>query len=561
MLLSLGVKNLALIREAQIQFGEGLNILTGETGAGKSLVIGSVNLALGARAEKDIVRAGENEADIELVFSVDTKEQRAILDQLELPDSDEDVLVLRRTIRSGRSMARINDRTVTSTALKAVAEVMIDIHGQHEHQSLLYRRNHRKILDEFAGEKMEKLLRKTGEVYRQLRKIEEKLEEMPSDETLRKRQADLLQYEIGEIEKAGLRSGEDEELEEIYSKMKNARKLAGAVDAALMAAEGDDKANAAALIGYAAAALSEVSGMDEGLQELIGEITSIESLLSDFCKDAGEYLRSMEFSEEEFASVQDRLDEINRLKSKYGNSVDEIFRTLAQKQEELKGLEEYEESRKALLAEKENKNEELLKLCREISSLRTRFAETLSKEMLAALKDLNFNDVNFRIDVRPEKGNISENGFDEVEFMISMNVGEEVKSLENIASGGELSRIMLALKTVLADKDSIDTLIFDEIDTGISGRTAQKVAEKLKVLSAKHQVICITHLPQIAAMADHHFMISKAEENGRTITTVQELSGEESVDELSRLLSGAEITDAVRKNAVEMKQMACRMNR
>ncbi len=553
MLLSLSVSNLALIRKAEVEFGSGLNILTGETGAGKSLVIGSVNLALGARAAKDIVRNGESEADVELVFSIDSDEQREIFAGLGLPDADGDVLVLRRTIRDKRSIARINGQTVTAATLKAVAEVLIDIHGQHEHQSLLYRTNHRKILDEYAGEELKELLPELKEKYHRLGKIEEKLAAAPEDEKTRKRQADLLGYEIEEIENASLTDGEDEELEEAYSRMKNSQKIAEAVGNAAAAAGGE---SAAGLIGRAVAALREVSELDAPLKELLTQISEIEALLSDFGMDANEYLRSMEFSEEDFARTEERLDLINRLKSKYGDTIPGIRESLEERKKELAELNDYDAMRTRLSGEREQVLAELTDLCGKVSAKRKASAEKLAEKMLAALQDLNFNEVEFRIDVRPDPDKIHENGYDEVEFMISLNRGEEAKSLENVASGGELSRIMLALKTVLADKDRIDTLIFDEIDTGISGRTAQKVAEKLRVLSGGHQVICITHLPQIAAMADHHFMISKQSEEDTTITTVRELSEDETVDELSRLLSGAEITEAVRENAAEMKRMA-----
>ncbi|MCR5488187.1 MAG: DNA repair protein RecN [Lachnospiraceae bacterium] len=556
MLISLGVKNLALIRSAELEFGSGLNILTGETGAGKSLVIGSVNLALGGRADKDIVRSGESEADIELVFSLEGEEVREMLRQLDIPDSDGDILVLRRIIRSGRSTAKVNGQTVTAATLKAVSEAMIDIHGQHEHQSLLYRASHRRILDEYAGEEMASFKEQAEKACQEWKNAERLLSEMPSDENARKRQADLLRYELEEIDRAALKEGEDLSLEEEFTRMKHARKLTDAMGTALSFAGGEGRESASVLVGYAAAALKEVADLDPRVKELSGEISEIESLLSDFCMDAGEYLRSMEFSEEQFTQVQTRLDEINRLKAKYGSTIAGIMQSRDQKEMELKALEEHDSVKEELLGKRDRARKKLLEACARISALRKASAERLSEKMLHALKDLNFNEVQFRIDVRPEEERLSENGYDEVEFMISLNRGEEVKGLEHIASGGELSRIMLALKTVLADRDRVDTLIFDEIDTGISGRTAQKVAEKLKELSRSHQVICITHLPQIAAMADHHFMISKSEEDDRTITTVQELSEDASLEELSRLLSGAEITDAVRQNAAEMKRLA-----
>ena len=556
MLIGLNVKNLALIKEAEVMFGEGLNIITGETGAGKSLVIGSVNLALGKRADKDIVRNGEREAEVELVFSIDDEDTKSRLEELEIPVSDDGLVILRRTIRDGRSVAKINSRTVTASALKSVSELLIDIHGQHEHQSLLYKRNHMRILDNFGSARLSDGLMRIKKDYLRLQEIKRELEDVPIDERQRTRQIDLLKYEIDEIEKAAFKEGEDEELEEIYIKLKNAGRITSGVAGALSAVSGDGMNNAVSLIGEAVSSLKEIEGLDGGADALLGQISEIESLIGDFSIDANDFIRSMDFSEEEFSTTEKRLDLINHLKSKYGDSFAAITESLEEKKKELYRLQDIDSLREKLFAEKDVLEERLLKNCREVSLIRAEEAEKLSQLMCEALKDLNFNEVNFRIDVRPDENNAGERGFDDVEFMISMNKGEPLKSLENVASGGELSRIMLALRTVLADEDDIDTLIFDEIDTGVSGRTAQSVAEKLKTLSKKHQVICITHLPQIAAMADHHFMIEKQSDDEMTQTKVYEIEGEAITEELSRLLSGAEITDAVRQNARELKKMA-----
>ncbi len=556
MLISLNVKNLALIKESEIFFSDGLNIITGETGTGKSLIIGSISLALGGRATKDIVRTGEKEARIEIVFSLDNKNQEEVLKSLEIPFEEDDIVILRRTIRDGRSIASINSQTVTASTLKTVSEMLLDIHGQHEHQSLLYKRNHMKILDSFAAKELEEGLSLIKKDYDRLLEVRKELEQGPVDERDRTRQVDLLKFEIDEIEKAALKDGEDDELEEIYDRYRNAEKVTAAVNSALNLVSSDVGESAISLVGKGTAALADINGMEDETDRLCAQLSEIESLLGDFSKDANDYLKDSEFSREEFESVENRLDLINRLKAKYGDTFEEIADSLEEKKAELERLLDIEALRDRLLEEKDELEAVLKKTCEKVSRIRREKAERLSDLMMDALKDLNFNDVGFRIDVRSDEEKLSETGFDEVEFMISMNRGEPLKSLENVASGGELSRIMLALKTVLAKEDEIHTLIFDEIDTGISGRTAQSVAEKLNFISANHQVICITHLPQIAAMADHHFVIEKHSDEESTHTTVKELKEEEMIDELSRLLSGEAITDAVRENAMEMKKMA-----
>ena len=555
MLISLTVKNLALIRQSELMFGRGLNIITGETGAGKSLMTGSVNLALGKRADTDIIRTGESEAEVELVFLIEDEETKKALEELEIPVAEDDLVILRRTVRDGRSVAKINSRTVTASVLKSVSELLIDIHGQHEHQSLLYRKNHMKILDSFAKDELSGILSEIKKDHSRLLEIKKELAQTPLDERERARQTDLLSYEVDEIEKADFKEGEDSELEEIYDRMKNTEKLAGAIAEALQALNGEHT-GAVNLVGRAGAALKEVEGLDEKTDALLGQLNEIEALIGDFSIDANDTIESLNFSEEEFAATESRLDLINRLKSKYGDSLNAILKTLEEKKEELKRLEATDEIRQKLFEEEDAIRIRLLENCSQADMIRKREAEKLSELMAGALCDLNFNDVNFRIDVRSDEENITEKGYNEVEFLISLNKGEKLKSLESVASGGELSRIMLALRTVFADEDGIDTLIFDEIDTGISGRTAQKVAEKLKYLSKHRQIICITHLPQIAAMADRHFLINKESDDESTLTTVREIKDDEIIEELSRLLSGAEITDAVRQNAAEMKRLA-----
>ena len=557
MLYSLNVKNIALIDETGVEFGEGLNIFTGETGAGKSLVIGALTLALGGKLPKDIVRDEKKDADIELVFDTDNKEVKNALSQADIDDG-EDNLIIRRHISSGRSVIKLNDNTVTAAALKGITGSLIDIHGQHEHQKLLYAKNQLEILDSYAGEKAAEVAEEYHKIYVNHRELVKKIQETDTDPSERLREADLLKFELGEIEAAGIKQGEDEELEERFSLMNNSLKLSlHASEAA--AFTGYDGEGASDKVGRALKSLGEIAQLDKRAETLTQQLSEIDALLADFRKDLENFTGELDFSEEDFNLVRERLDLINTIKVKYGRSFEEIERSAASRRERLAELENFDERLKALKEEEQKTGKELLKLGRKLSDIRRASSAELEKKLKNELEELNFEAVSFEIDIATKEEEPKENGLDSVEFLISTNPGEKVKPLSQVASGGELSRVMLAIKTVLADSDKTDTLIFDEIDEGISGRTAQKVSESLQRIAKRHQVICITHLPQIAAMADHHFLISKAVENGKTRTTLKELDREESVRELSRLLGGAEITDKVIENAREMKKLAERI--
>lgn len=554
MLYSLNVKNIALIDETGVGFGEGLNIFTGETGAGKSLVIGALTLALGAKLPKDIVRDEKKDADIELVFDTDNKEVLSALSDADI-QSDEDMLIIRRHISSGRSVIRLNDSTITASALRGITGSLIDIHGQHEHQKLLYPKNQLEILDSYAGEPLSELMEEYGLNYVNYKEIEKKLKQEDVDPAARLREMDLLRFELNEIESAELKPGEDEELEERFRLMNNALKITtGASQAAVLTGYEDE--GASEKIGRALKVFSEAASFDKAAEALMGQLSEIDSLLGDFRKDLENYLENISFSEEEFNLARERLDLINTLKVKYGKDIEKIEEAAQDRRERLNELENFDETIAGLKDKEKETVNKLLRLGKEVSKIRRDAAGTLEKKLKSELKELNFSSVSFEIHIATDEENFHENGLDSVEFLISTNEGEKVKPLAQVASGGELSRVMLAFKTVLANSDKTDTLIFDEIDVGVSGRTAQRVSESLHKLSKRHQVICITHLPQIAAMADHHFLISKGVENGKTKTTLKELNYEESVEELSRLLGGAEITDKVKENAREMKKLA-----
>ena len=554
MLQSLHVKNLALIDETEVTFGEGLNILTGETGAGKSVIIGSINLALGAKADKEMIRSGAEYALVELIFDVENERQRRAIRELELP-LEEGQVILQRKIMPNRSVCKVCGETVTARQLKQLAEILIDIHGQHEHQSLLQTGRQLEILDAYAGEDLDAPKASLKEVYRQYKKIQEELLSGEMDEETRRREVSLAEFECKEIEEAALTAGEDEEVEKAYQKMLYAQKIKEAA-VNVHALCGYEDNGMGSLMGRALREIRSVSAYDEALQEFEKQLLDMDGLLNDYNRAMAEYLTNLEFDAQLFEQTERRLNLLNHLKAKYGNSVEEILSYYEQAQKSLTKYQDYDAYRMELSKKADTLSKQVLALCEEISRIRLKNADVLSDKMRQALMDLNFDHVAFRIQVTPDKERTGENGYDQVTFLISTNTGEALKELTQVASGGELSRIMLALKTVLADKDEIETLIFDEIDTGISGRTAWKVSEKMGILGKGHQLICITHLPQIAAMADTHFYIEKQVTNDRSVTEIRQLNEKESVEELARMLGGALITENVLKNAEEMKDLA-----
>lgn len=555
MLVSLYVKNLALIDETEVYFGNGLNILTGETGAGKSIIIGSVNLALGAKAEKELIRTGADYALVELVFQVEKEKQLEEIRKLELPIEEDGTVILQRRIMPGKSLCKVGGETVSVRQVRALAEILIDIHGQHEHQSLLKAAKQLEILDEYAGEELRGPMKELKECYEQYRETAEKLSAEDVDEETRKRESALAEFEVQEIEEAELVDGEDTELEKSYRKLVNGQKIQEAVTLAHQLS-GYENGGAGDAIGRAVREIRSVASYDETLQNFEEQLLDIDSLLNDYNRAAADYLSGLEFDGELFSQVEKRLDLINHLKAKYGNTIGEILAYQAKMQEKLDRYRNFDAYRQELNRKETALKKELLQLCGKVSKIRKKSAGNLAQSMKKALVDLNFIDVAFEIDIQSAEDKIGPGGYDQAAFMISTNPGEALRPLSQVASGGELSRIMLALKTVLADKDEIETLIFDEIDTGISGKTAWKVSEKMGILGQKHQLICITHLPQIAAMADTHFQIEKTVSKERTTTRIRELEEEESVEELARMLGGASITENVLNNAREMKDLA-----
>ena len=554
MLHNLYVKNLALIDEIEVEFTKGLNILTGETGAGKSIILGSVNLALGGKYSADIIRKGAEDGYVELTFFVENKTQAEALKRKDIFPED-GVVVLSRKLMSKRSISKINGETVPIALLKDAASILIDIHGQHEHQSLLYKKNYLTILDAFAKENIKQVKEKLAKAYLIYKEQKEELEEALTDEKERNKEIGFLEFEIQEIRQAKLSKQEDEMLEETYRRMTNGKKIVGNLEEAYEYTGGTNSETASEAISRALRCMQEAAGCDEQAQEMFQQLAEIDSLLNDFNRELSDYKMSFDFSKETFFEVETRLNEINRLKTKYGNSIEEILEYCDKKEERLLKLQDYD----AYLAKLQKKMEDAEAAVKcysgQLSLLRKEQSAKLAEAIQKGLHDLNFLDTQFEIVFR-ELETYTIQGTDEVEFMISMNPGEPVRALGDVASGGELSRIMLAIKSVMAEKDQIETLIFDEIDVGISGRTAQKVSEKMSFIGRNHQVICITHLAQIAAMADAHYAIEKQVEDGVTKSKISRLSKEQEIEELARILGGAKITDTVMQSAAEMKELA-----
>lgn len=552
MLVHLHVKNLALIEEAEVEFGPGLNILTGETGAGKSILLGSMQLILGGKTSRNMIRENADYALVELLFQL---ENPRVLKKLEALDlyPEEGQILLSRKIMDGRSISKINGETCTVGQMKAAAACLLDIHGQHEHQSLLYRDKQLEILDSYGRAQIFPQKTLVEEAYRQYRKSLEELKSLDIDEEQRNREMAFLEFEVTEIENAALMFGEDEELERQYKKLSNARKIMEILQTVHTIT--GYETGAGDMTGTALREMAKVTQYDEELESLFQTLNEADSLLNDFHRELSSYLDDLVFDEETFYQVERRLDLINNLKAKYGQEISGILSYRDKQIEKLEKLRKYEEYFQAAKEKVQKAEEKLEEASYELSKIRQEYKEQLEKKVVQGLKDLNFLDVDFAIRFDRRK-NYTQNGFDDVEYEISTNPGEMRKPLGQIVSGGELSRIMLALKAILADRDEIETLIFDEIDTGISGRTAQKVSEKMAVIGKHHQVLCITHLPQIAAMADTHFEIEKHVKGSETTTQIHPLNEEDSVRELARLLGGAEITAAVLENAKEMKELA-----
>ena len=539
------VKDLALIEKSVVEFSGGLNVLTGETGAGKSILLGSIQLALGQKANKDLIRHGKEQAIVELDFSLTEEEVRRIQALEEDLELEEERLLIRRKISEKKSDIRVNDLGLTLAKLREITGGLLDLHGQHEHQSLLREGSHLEIIDGFRKKQGGKLLEEVADAYHLLQEKKRALQKFSLKEEERTRELDFLDFEIQELADAHLSAGEEAELTKEYSLYENMDRLKSLLLSAKESLEEMD-------FHRPIQAVEEAKDFDESLKGLSDSLYDLEAVGEDCLRSLDHYLDHAEVDEEKLFTLGERLEQIRRVMMKHGGTEAKALAALAKKEERRTFLLDYEKdeekAKKAIVEQEKLLREKAVLLSKE----RQEDAKVLAKQIQGEMQEMGFLDTKFEFHFQ-EKKEPTEKGLDEVEAYVSLNPGEPLRPLREVGSGGELSRIMLSIKMVLADTEGVSTLIFDEIDSGISGRTAEKVGEKLQKIAKNHQVILITHLPQIAAKADHHFLIEKTVEEGATHTRIHPLGEKESIEELARLLGGDEISEASLENARELK--------
>ena len=559
MLLELNISNFALIDNVCLMLEDGLNVLTGETGAGKSIIIDAVNMVLGERADTDIIRTGADKAVVEALFKCDDIEGiEEVLKELGIDLDRDKTLVLGREIRSGRSISRINGRPVPLSGIREISRHIIDIHGQHQHQSLLDVQNHIDILDHFGGCRVLEQRQRVASLYQRLQEQKKALEEVMLSEMERERNIDLFSYQVQEIEAARLKEGEEEELLRQREVLANAERIFQSLAQSYELLYGNDHSTGLSIIdglGQVDQLLVPFKEMDERIGGFYNIIESCRVSLKEITRDIRNMIDGFEFDPDMLNAAEERLDLINKLKRKYGKTIEEVLQYWRCKRDELEKLKNSQVEQEHMKKEIAKTEKEMEKECALLSEMRKETAKLLADKITGEIKKLGMKSGAFDISMERAAG-FTRKGADTVEFLFSANLGEPLKPLSKIASGGEMSRIMLAIKTCLAETDSIPTLIFDEIDAGISGRTAQVVAQQLASVSKQHQVVCVTHLPQIAAMADNHYLISKEERDGHTYTRLELLNRDQRVRELARLLGGARVTDLTIKHSEEMLKMA-----
>jgi DNA repair protein RecN (Recombination protein N) len=557
MLSDLQVKNFALINKVNINFKKGLNILSGETGAGKSIIIGALDLLLGARANTDVIRSGKKAAYISAFFQPDElKIINNILNEAGIEEEENGILIAREIRENGRNRTLINGQLATLKTVKKISRYLIDIHGQHEHQLLLDQGSHLIILDAFVGEKISPLRKEIKLLYQKLTVIRKELLEIEIDDSQRARELDIINFQIDEIEDAMLIEGEYDKLKKEYKSLSHGEEIFRVVAELMSSISGDDYKEKGIIDSLAILKnkFVEIEDYNQNLKELNKKFADIYYSLEEFVFDLGDFESSFNYDEERIAIISDRLDLINTLLRKYGEDVETVLSYLEELYQKKDKLENIEEKISSLNKKNEKLKNKLLIKSEQLSLLRKKHAKELEVKLKEELKDLAMEDVRFKVNF--EKKDIAADGTDQIEFLISPNRGEDLKSLSKIASGGELSRIMLSLKTITAAIDQVDTLIFDEVDSGVGGKTAAKMAAKLSQIAAERQIICITHLPQLASAANHHFLIKKEKGENRTFTKIHALNKKERVAEIARMIGGAIITDKTLAHAEEMVLLA-----
>ncbi len=555
MLSLLHIENIAIIESADICFDSGFNVLTGETGAGKSIVIDAISAVLGERTSRELIRTGAKSALVTAVFT--GLPRLRWLDENNIPDREEELLLQREIQGDGRNVCQVNGRTITTAQLRELGRQLLDIHGQHDGQQLLVPASHLGYLDNFG--KTGPLLEDYRTAYEKVSQLRRKIASLEMDEAERSRRVDTLNYQIRELERAELKPGEDEALDAQKNLLRNAGKLMEAVQAAEYALSGGDEfQGACGLISEAEGAVHAAARNCPQLEGMTEKLAALRSAAEDIVETLYDLRRGMDFSPEELDQMESRLDQIYRLKKKYGNSVDEMLDYLERCRQELDQIQVADDTISLLQGELVQAKQEAAKRGKALTAARKKAAQELQTRVQEELRQLDMPKVQFQTEFTAltcEDG-MDSTGMDQVQFLMSANVGEALKPIQKVASGGELARIMLALKNVLAEDDGIGSLVFDEVDTGVSGRAAQKVAEKMADVARCKQVLCVTHLPQIAAMADTHFSVEKGERDGRTYTRVERLDRAGREEELSRLIGGSNVTDILRDSARELLDQA-----
>jgi len=559
MIVELNIKNFAIIDDLKINFEKGLNVLTGETGAGKSIIIEGINMILGQRANRDFIRTGEDKAILEGVFYL---ENPSIINQILKEngidnDPDNYLIITREIFHNGRTVSRINGRVVTLSILNSITTNLVDIHGQHEHQSLLNPITHIKLLDNFGNIELKSMLEIVYKKYKKLQEEKNKLKKLSYDTENIEREIDLLKYQLNDIDSADILNLDENEIISHYNKLNNIKDIAYNLGQVVEMLNSDDYTSFSILnnLNRCRTVLSSVEKYDETLSKYNNLLESIEYELRDVYRNIKDYLEKLELDEEELMILEEKIDLLNSLKRKYGSTIEEIIEYRNSIEDKLNSLLNNEKIIEEVNREINNLERELTDDCNKLTQLRKSIGQKLEQDITGELKELNMENAIFKVNFE-KYDYFTSNGLDKVEFLISTNKGEDLKPLSKIISGGEMSRIMLAFKRILSNYDNIPTLIFDEIDTGISGRTAQIVGKKFKDISRNRQVICISHLPQIAALADVHFLISKEVVKDKTNVAVKKLNYDERIDELSRLLGGFNLTLTTKLHAKEMLDMS-----
>lgn len=551
MLQTLSIKQFAIIDELEIQFSDGLTVLSGETGAGKSIIIDAIGQLIGMRASSDYVRHGEKKAIIEGIFDIDnSKDAIHVLQNLNI-DIDEDFLLVKREIfSSGKSICRINNQTITLQDLRKVMQELLDIHGQHETQSLLKQKYHLQLLDDYAGDQYSQLLSEYHNVFNQYKAKRKELEELESSDQALLQRLDLMKFQLEEITEASLKEGEVEQLETDIKRIQNSEKLSLALNNAHLTLT-DENAITDRLYELSNF-LNEINDIvPDKYVKLKEEVDQFYYTLEDAKHELYDEMTNTEFDEQMLNELESRMNLLNNLKRKYGKDISELIAYQGKLENEISKIENYEESTSQLREEINDLYKQVIKIGKSLSGERRKVARELRDHIVAEIQNLQMKDANLEISFKPlDEPNIE--GIEFVEFLISPNKGEPLKSLNKIASGGELSRIMLALKSIFVQSRGQTAILFDEVDSGVSGQAAQKMAEKMRDIAEYIQVICISHLPQVATMSDHHLLISKQTTEDRTTTQVKELEDDDRIDEVARMISGASVTDLTRENAKEM---------